>query len=299
MTKRSFRDLWATSSDGRRLHARSYGDDEARTPPIVCLPGLARNAADFHDLAMALTDPDDEPPRHVVAVDYRGRGQSDHDPDPANYSVPVETQDLLTLLDRYDVKRPILIGSSRGGIIAMAVAAGRPGYVRAAVLNDIGPVIERAGLLRIKGYVGKLREPRDLDEAAGLIEGLFGQQFPELRDRDWKRWAANTWSDRTGKLVLSYDPALARTLDPIGPDAELPNLWPMFEALKSVPVLVVRGANSDLLSAETVEEMRGAHPDLDVLTVIDQGHTPLLETPDVLSQVRRFVARVERLAAAD
>ena len=115
---------------------------------------------------------------------------------------------------------------------------------------------------------------------------------------DWRRWAANTWEERNGKMVLSYDSALARTLEPIGPNSDIPDLWSLFEALKSVPVLAVRGANSDLLSPRTVEAMRAAHPDLDVATAPDQGHTPLLETPDVLGQVRSFVERVEGLAAS-
>lgn len=291
MTRRPFRDVWATSSDGLRLHARSYGDDTAERPPVVCLPGLARHAADFHDFAAALTDPDD-PPRHVLAVDYRGRGRSDHDPDPDHYSVPVETADLLRLLDTLDISRAIFVGTSRGGIITMAAAAAKPGLVAAAVLNDIGPVIERAGLLRIKSYVGKLGTPRDLDEAAGTLEALFGRQFPTLFDRDWRAWAQNTWETRDGRLVLSYDPALARTLEPIGPDSDIPDLWPLFGSLQSAPVLVIRGANSDLLSAETVEAMLQAHPDLDVATVPDQGHTPILQTHDLLSTVRRFIDRL-------
>lgn len=291
MTRRAFRDVWATSSDGLRLHARSYGDDSAERPAVVCLPGLARHAADFHEFAAALTDPDDAP-RHVLAVDYRGRGQSDHDPDADHYSVPVETADLLRLLDTLAISRAVFVGTSRGGIITMAVASAKPGLVAGAVLNDIGPVIERPGLLRIKSYVGKLGTPRDLDEAAGTLEALFGRQFPALADRDWRAWALNTWSDRGGRLVLSYDPALARTLDPIGPDSDIPDLWPLFEALKSVPVLVIRGANSDLLSAETVDAMQKAHPDLDVATVPDQGHTPILQTSDLLPTVRQFIDRL-------
>jgi pimeloyl-ACP methyl ester carboxylesterase len=291
MTRRAFRDVWGTSQDGLRLHARSYGDDTAERPAVVCLPGLARHAGDFHDFAAAVTDPDD-PPRHVLAVDYRGRGRSDHDPDPDHYSVPVETADLLRLLDTLAISRAIFVGTSRGGIITMAAAGARPGLVAGAVLNDIGPVIERAGLLRIKSYVGKLGTPRDLDEAAGTLEALFGGQFPTLSDRDWRAWALNTWDDRDGRLVLSYDPALARTLEPIGPDSDIPDLWALFEALRNVPVLVIRGANSDLLSPETVEAMRQAHPDLDVATVPDQGHTPILQMPNLLGTVRRFIDRL-------
>jgi pimeloyl-ACP methyl ester carboxylesterase len=292
MAKRPFLDVWARSSDGLRLHARSYGD--RGSPTVVCLPGLARHAADFHDLASALTDLDETVPRHVLAVDYRGRGGSDRDPDPSRYSVPVETADLLTLLDTLEIPDAVFVGTSRGGIVTMAAASARPGLVRAAVLNDIGTVIERRGLLRIKGYVGKLGDPRDLNEGAGILEGLFGAQFPNLRDRDWLAWAAATWETKAGRLVLSYDPALAATLEAVGPDTDIPDLWPLFEALKAVPVLLVRGERSDLLSAGTAEAMRQAHPGLDLVTVPDQGHTPLLGGPELLDPIRGFIDRALR-----
>ena len=291
MTRR-FREIWARSADGLKLFARSYGDETDERPAVVCLPGLARNSADFHDFAAALTNPDDEP-RHVLAVDYRGRGRSDHDADPSRYAVPVEVADLKATLTAAGIPQAVFVGTSRGGMVAMALAASDPGLVAGAVLNDIGPVVERAGLLRIKGYVGKLSAPRNLAEAAGTLEALFGAQFPNLSDRDWQSWAAATWNENGGRLGLSYDPALARTLDPVGPDSEMPDLWHLFEALKGVPVMVVRGANSDILSPETAERMREAHPDLDLVTVPDQGHTPLLHTPDVLAAVRSFLSRFD------
>jgi pimeloyl-ACP methyl ester carboxylesterase len=298
MTKRSYRDVWTRSSDGLLLHSRSYGDDLATTLPVVCLPGLARHAGDFHDLAMALTDPDEGPPRHVVSVDYRGRGQSGYDPEPANYSVPVETSDLMAVLSDLGIGRAIFIGTSRGGIITMGLAAAKPEIVAGAVLVDIGPVIERAGLLRIKGYVGKLGQPRDLDEAAGMVEGLFGAQFPNLTDREWQAWARNTWEDKGGRLVLTYDPALARTLDPVGPESEIPDLWGYFDGLKNAPVLVIRGGLSDLLSEETVRDMMTRHPDFDLITVPDQGHTPLLRGDSMIDAIRGFIERAEQKDAA-
>lgn len=296
MTRRSYRDVWTRASDSLMLHARSYGDDSAPSAPVICLPGLARHAGDFHDLATALTDPD-ETPRHVVAVDYRGRGKSGYDPDPANYNVPVETADLLTVLAELGISRAVFVGTSRGGIITMGLAAARPEMILGAVLNDIGPVLEREGLLRIKGYVGKLAQPRDLNEAAGIVEGIFGRQFPKLDDRDWQAWARNTWDDKGGRLVLNYDPALARTLDGVGPEAPIPDLWRAFEALAPVPVLAIRGALSDLLSENTASEMMTRHPDLDLLTVPDQGHAPLMKGEAIIEAVRRLTERAEaRLA---
>lgn len=292
MTGQGFSDLWARSSDGLRLHTRLYGQDGAGVSNIVCLPGLARHAADFHEVALALTDPAG-PRRRVIAIDYRGRGLSEHDPDPSRYTVPVETNDVLGLLDGLGIRRAVFIGSSRGGLVTVAAAAARPGLVRAALLNDIGPVIERAGLLRIKGYVGKIAAPRDLRDGAERLRNLFGPQFPTLSESDWLLWARRTWVEHDGRLVLAYDPALARTLDPIGPDTDLPVLWTAFEALRDVPVLVVRGAHSDLLSAATVERMGEVHPDLQAVTVPDQGHTPFLESSGILPVVRRFIERFD------
>lgn len=288
MGSRPYRDLWARSADGLKLHARAYGDDDA--PAVVCLPGLARHAVDFHHLATELTDPDAGPTFSVLAVDYRGRGRSDHDPDPTHYSVPVETADVAAMLKAFGIARAVFIGTSRGGMITMVLAAAEPGLVAGAVLNDIGPVLERPGLLRIKGYVGKLRQPRDMDEAAGMLEGLFGRQFPNLTDRDWRDWAAATWETAGGRLALAYDPALAATLEPLGPESDIPHLWGAFAALQAVPVLLIRGALSDLLSAETADAMRQAHPDLDLVTVSDQGHAPLLRG-ELLRPIRRFVER--------
>ena len=293
MTRRSYRDIRVKAADGLLLHARSYGDETA--PAVVCLPGLARHGGDFHDLAIALTDPEEDPPRHVDAIEYRGRGLSGYDPNPDNYSVPVETGDLLAVLSDLGIARAIFVGTSRGGIITMGLAASKPDMVLGAVLNDIGPVLERAGLLRIKGYVGKLAQPRDMNEAAGLLEGLFGAQFPNLTDRDWQSWARNTWEEKGGRLILTYDPALARTLDPLGPDSEIPDLWPLFDSLKDVPVLLIRGALTDLLSEQTVAAMMARHPGLDLVTVPDQGHAPLLRG-DLIAAIRSFVRRIESSA---
>ena len=293
MTTQPYRDIWTRSQDGLRLHARSYGDPRAAATPIVCLPGLARHAGDFHDLATALAGPGEASPRHVVAIDYRGRGQSDHDPKPANYTVAVETADLLAVLAELGIRRAIFVGTSRGGIITMGLASAVPEMVAGAVLNDIGPVIERAGLIRIKGYVGKLGQPKDVTDAAAIVARVFGAQFPNLAGSDWQAWARTTWEEKAGRLVLTYDPALALTVEAVGPDSEIPDLWPLFGALKDVRVLLIRGGLSDLLSEATAAEMMARHPDLDLLTVPDQGHAPLLKGEAMMTAISRFVERIE------
>jgi pimeloyl-ACP methyl ester carboxylesterase len=296
MTNGSYRDVRTRAPDGLLLRARSYGDEFATSAPVVCLPGLARHAGDFHDLAIALADRRMGPARHVVAIDYRGRGRSDYDPNPENYSIPVETADLLTVLAELGISRAVFGGTSRGGIITMGLAAAKPDMVLGAVLNDIGPVIERAGLLRIKGYVGKLKQPRDIGQAAGLVRDLFAAQFPNLTEEEWRAWARNTWEDKDGRLALTYDPALSRNLEPIGPESHIPDLWTAFDALERVPVLLIRGGLSDLLSEETAREMMARHPDLDLITVPDEGHTPLLRG-DLIGAIRRFIERPEQSAA--
>src|ERR671938_918503 len=158
----------------------------------------------------------------------------------------------------------------------MELAAVRPALIRGAVLNDIGPVIEGKGLVRIRGYVGKLPSPASYDEAAGILRKIMSAQFTALTDAEWLAWARATWKEESGRLVLDYDPALARTLEGLDLEAPLPPLWPLFEGLKRVPVLAIRGANSDLLSAETLDAMAKAHPLLETLTVPNQGHAPLL-----------------------
>ena len=284
-----YRDVWTRSPDGLRLHARVYGELGRGRLPVLCLPGLARSAVDFDVLATSLAGAG----RAVVCVDYRGRGLSDHDPDPANYTVPVETADLLALLSELAVTEAAVVGTSRGGLIAMGLAAHRPGLVRGLVLNDIGPVIELSGLMRIKSYVGKLAAPRDMDEGAAILRSVFAPQFPDLGEEAWLAWANATWEERDGALILGYDPALARTLDALDTETTLPDLWSLFEALAEIPVLAIRGAQSDLLSAETLAAMAARHPNLQAVTVPGQGHAPLLQSPDLLRRIGDFVESVD------
>ena len=165
-----------------RLHARCYGRRSAPALPVVCLPGLARTAADFDALGEALAG-DASRPRRVIALDYRGRGQSEYDRDPANYNFQVELADVLAVIAALDAARAIFVGTSRGGILAMLLAAVRPTAIAGCVLNDIGPVIEPKGLMRIKGYVGKLPQPRSFEEGAEILRRLFDAQFPKLGRR--------------------------------------------------------------------------------------------------------------------
>jgi pimeloyl-ACP methyl ester carboxylesterase len=287
-----YAERFVAAADGLRLFARDYGGGSPGALPVVCLPGLSRNSADFHELALALaTDPDR--PRRVLALDYRGRGRSEYDPDPRKYDVTVELGDVVQVLTALDVGRAIYVGTSRGGLITMALAATRPGAVAGAVLNDIGPVLEAQGLVRIRGYVGKLPDPRDYAEAGRLLKGLQGDQFPGLAEARWEHMARSTWKGRDGALVPNYDRALLTTLEGLDLEAPLPSLWPLFEKLSGIPVLAIRGELSDLLSAETLAAMATTHPSLTAITVPDQGHAPLLDEPELIEAIRAFARRID------
>jgi pimeloyl-ACP methyl ester carboxylesterase len=296
MANRSYSDHLVTARDGLRLHLREYGERTAPGLPVVCLPGLARTTADFDALAGALAG-DSQQPRRVLALDYRGRGLSDHDPDPDNYSIPVELDDVLSVLVARAVGSAVFVGTSRGGLILMALAALRPGAIAGAVLNDIGPVIEPQGLMRIKGYVGKLPAPRDFADGAEVLRRLFAAQFPKLGDADWLAAARRTWREDRGRLLLTYDPKLARALAAIEPDHPLPSMWPQFDALAETPLMVIRGANSDLLSVTTVEAMRARRTATTVIEIPDQGHAPLLAEADTIARIAAFVAECTAMPA--
>lgn len=285
------RSVFVSSSDGLRLHVRVWGSRTAPGLPVVCLPGLARTTADFDVLAASLTG-SAEPPRAVYALDYRGRGRSDYDR-PANYSFAVELADIVAVLTALDVGRAVFVGTSRGGLLTMMLAALRPGAIAGVVLNDIGPVIDPRGLVRIKGYVGNLPQPTSFHDAATVLRRLFGAQFPVLADADWLAFAHRTYEERKGRLVPNYDPRLAQTLRGVDVERPLPALWNEFDALAGVPLLVIRGANSDILAPATVKAMRARHKGMKTIEVPDQGHAPLLAEPDLIERVEAFIESCE------
>ena len=285
-----------SASDGLRLHALCRGSRSAPAPPVICLPGLARTAVDFDMLADALVN-DATRPRRVIALDYRGRGQSGYDRDPAQYNFQVELADVLAVLAALDAMPAIFVGTSRGGILTMLLAALRPTAIAGAVLNDIGPVIEPKGLMRIKGYVGKLPQPRTFEEGAEILRHLFDAQFPKLGPDDCLASARRTFKQENGALVPTYDVNLANTLEGVDFEKPFPPLWAQFDALANVPVMVIRGANSDILSPATVEAMKARRPSLEILEVPEQGHAPLLAEPDTIARIVEFINRCETAQA--
>ncbi len=290
-------DLFVTAPDGLKLHVKSYGSPLAPSLPVVCLPGLARTAADFEDLALALSAAGGSA-RRVLALDYRGRGGSEYDRDPGNYSLAIELADLIAVLTALEVGPAVFVGTSRGGILTMLLAAARPILVAGAVLNDIGPVIEPSGLARIKSYVGKLPQPTSFEEGAEILRRLFGQQFSKLTEADWLAYARRSFNEEKRSLVPNYDVRLAKTLEGIDFNRPVPALWSEFDALGRMPLLLLHGENSDILSAETVAAMRARRASLEVVTVADQGHAPILTTPDLIERIVSFVISCENAATA-
>jgi pimeloyl-ACP methyl ester carboxylesterase len=291
-----FTSLFVRARDGLQLHARDYGPLAATALPVVCLPGFARTAADFHELALALAK-DEAKPRRVLALDYRGRGRSEYDKEWKNYDIRVELDDLVQVLVASGIEQAIFVGTSRGGLLTMALAAARPGLIRGAVLNDVGPVIDARGLLRIRGYVGKLPLPRSFAEGAEILKRLSDQQFPLFGAAEWEMMARRTWTERDGRLVPDYDPNLMKVLEELDLEAPLPVLWGYFAGLNAVPVLAIRGANSDLLAEKTLVEMAERHPDCQIFVAPGQGHAPLLGPPDMVRRIGKLIARAERKAA--
>jgi len=282
-----WRDLYYASFDDLRLHVRHYPVADAKARPVVCLPGLTRNARDFHYLASYLSH-HPQRPRAVYCVDYRGRGGSQYDRDWHNYTPFVELIDALDFMTLQDLHEAAIIGTSRGGIIAMMMAAVRPTAMGVVVLNDIGPVMETKGLARIMGYVGRTKVPRSWEDAALLLREMNERNFPAIESWQWEEIARAVFNEKNGRPAQSYDRKLARSFGTI--DLRHPrHLWPQFIALGQFPALIIRGANSDLLSAETVEQMVERHPNLRTLTVPGQGHAPVLNEPETVEAIGTFL----------
>jgi pimeloyl-ACP methyl ester carboxylesterase len=286
--------IFITAQDGLRLHVRDYGPHISPALPIVCLPGLTRTTADFDALGAALAG--GSPARRVVAIDARGRGRSDYDANPENYNLAVELGDVVTVLTALEIGAAVFIGSSRGGILTMLLGVAHPTAIAGVVLHDIGPVIERKGLARLKSYVGKLPQPRSFAEGSEILCRLFDVQFPKLTAEQWLAAAERTWRLDDGELVPTYDVHLARTLAEVDIERPLPAMWNEFDALLSLPILTIHGANSDILSAATVAAMTARHPGMACIEVADEGHVPILDGAALIGRIADFIAACDASA---
>jgi pimeloyl-ACP methyl ester carboxylesterase len=293
-----FSDFFYSAQDGLKLHARIYGDDSGAGLPVICLPGLTRNARDFHDLALFLSR-DAQQPRKVIAFDYRGRGRSAYDPNWKNYDVVVEAGDILAGLTALGIEHGAFVGTSRGGLIIHVLAAMRPAVLKAVVLNDIGPVVEGEGLAHIRAYLERAPKPKNLADAVAVQKAVHAQAFSALSDADWERFIRAIYREEGGVPVADFDPALLNVVKGVDLTQPLPVLWPQFEGLKAVSMLAIRGENSKLLSAATLAEMASRHPDCRTVTVEGQGHAPLLETGELPATIAAFLTHAEQKLSTD
>lgn len=282
-----WRDLWITVRDGLKLYGRHYPAPRSKRRPVLCLAGLTRNSRDFHKLATELSGAGAEA-RDVFTLDCRGRGRSEHARQWQDYAVPIEMFDVQDFMAAHQLHEAGIVGTSRGGLITMVMAAVQPSLVGPVVLNDIGPVIDREGLLRISGYVGRTPLPQTWDDAARMLAQANRSHFPSVSEDEWRVVAQQWFNDDGGRPAPGYDPKIARSFSV--KEGDIPALWPQFGALKRSPVLVIRGALSDLLSEATVAEMQRRHPAVEAFTVEAQGHAPLLRDDPSIARIQRFFA---------
>ena len=283
-----YEDRFWSSQDGLKLHYRDYpGDDQGR-PPIVCLHGLTRNARDFAPLAEHLS-----PGWRVLCPELRGRGESEYARESASYTPPQYVADTIGLLDELGIDRFVAIGTSLGGLMTMLMAATTPERIAGAVLNDIGPYLEQAGLEKIKGYVGQGRSFPTWVHAARGLEEMHGDAHP---NQDLPFWIAAAKRVMTlssnARIVFDYDMKIAEPFARLDPAAEQANLWPALEGLRGRPVLIVRGGLSDLLSEATMAEMLTRLPEAEAITIPGVGHAPTLYEPECLAAIDRLLARI-------
>lgn len=290
----NWRDMYFTTLDGLRIYARHYpavGASGRR--PLLCLAGLTRNANDFHDIATALsTHP--ETPRDIYCIDTRGRGRSDFDPNWDNYVPFMELVDVMEFLTIMGLEKVGILGTSRGGILAMLLAAIRPTAIGTVILNDIGPEIEKTGLARIRGYVGRLPVPVDWEEAAFVVQTLNKGTFVNLEGDDWMKFARQVFlEDEDGLPGPSYDDNISNSISSIDITQDIPSFWHQFEALSRVPVMLIRGQHSDILTDKTAKEMARRHARLEYFVAKNEGHAPLLWDKVSQRKISEFLARTD------
>jgi pimeloyl-ACP methyl ester carboxylesterase len=283
-----FTDRSWTSADGLALHARDYAPSSGPARlPVLCLPGLTRNAVDFEDLAPWIAGRG----RRVLAVDFRGRGGSAWDPQPMNYVPPSYAADVLALLDATGIGRALIVGTSLGGIVAMALASLRPAAIAGAVLNDVGPSLNPEALRRIGAYTGQDPNVKDWAEAAAYARKINGEAFPAYGSVKWDGFARHLFVEGPGgRPRLAYDPEIIAPIRAVGPGALAPDITPLFLALAAGrPLLLVRGGISDLLDPPRVAQMRALAPHMAYAEAPGVGHAPMLDEPEAREAIATFL----------
>ena len=278
-----YADCYFTVRDGLRLHYRDYPGSADR-PPLLCLPGLTRNARDFADLAERYS-----PRFRVIALDFRGRATSDYDPIPSRYNPLTYAGDVIELLDQLGISQAIFVGTSLGGLTTMVVAAIAPQRIAAAIINDVGPDVSPVGIDRILSYVGNDVRFKSWDEAAQTVAANYGVKFDRFTHDDWVAMVKRNCREENGEIRFDYDMAIAEPFKTAGSTPVI-DPWPFFVALGAKPLLVVRGEKSDLLTAETADKMQAAAPGMKLAVVAGVGHAPELSEPEAVEAIDEFLA---------
>ncbi len=286
----AFDDRFWQSPDGLTLHFRDYPAADAaqsERPPLVCMHGLTRNARDFAQLANRLSGK-----WRVIVPEMRGRGESEYAKDPMTYNPLTYVADIEALLEQENIGRFIAIGTSLGGLMTMLLAAKDRSRIAGALLNDIGPVVDPAGIDRIREYVGQGRSYPSWMHAARALQDMHGAAHPEYGIDQWLEMAKRGLVlQQNGRIGYDYDMRIA---EPFQQDegAAPPDLWPAFQALENTPLTVLRGELSDLLTAQTLAEMKRRIPEADVVTVAGVGHAPMLDEPEAAAAIDRLLGQV-------
>ena len=279
-----YQDHFYRSGDDRlTLYARIYESDG---PPLLLMHGLTRNSADFEGLAARLAGE-----YRLIIADQRGRGRSDYDPEPENYTPATYVDDMMALINGLQLDELGLIGTSMGGLMAMMMAASQPTRFSSLILNDIGPVVEQKGLDRIQSYVGALEPFDNWQQAADHCRTVHGDVMAGFRAQDWLGFARRTCQKLPdGRIKFAYDPAISQGLSGSEQTAVPPDLWPMWDQLATIPMLIIHGALSDIISPATIAEMRRRHSGpISAVEVADRGHAPILDEPVALSAIDSFL----------
>lgn len=288
-----FENRYWWSQDGLRLHYRDYPGGEDGRPLVLCLPGLTRNARDFEELAERLS-----PEWRVLAVSLRGRGESGYARDPMTYVPLTYVQDIDALLGELGRPRFVTVGTSLGGVVAMLLGGAERGRMAGALLNDVGPDIDPRGVARIRGYVGRASSWPTWMHAARCVAESNADAYPDWRMEDWLRMAKRLYRlNSAGRIVLDYDLRIAEPFRVPGSEAG-PDMWRALDALREVPVLIVRGGRSDVLGEATAARMLAALPHAELATAPDVGHTPTLTEPELEGPIGRWLQQVREPATA-
>ena len=276
-------DRYWNSADGVKLHYRDHEGNRER-PPILCIPGLTRNARDFEPVADRFAGD-----WRVLSIDLRGRGGSAFDPDPANYRPMVYVADILKMLDQLGIADAVFVGTSLGGICTMALALGDRERIAGALLNDVGPVVDMAGIERIAGYVGKPITFAGWEDAIDQVAARNHDVYPDYGQPEWERFVRRMAVEENGQVRFDYDMRIA---DNFASAASAPDVWPLYQALDGRPVTILRGELSDLLSADVAERMATAIGDAELVTVPRVGHAPSFDEPESIAALERLLDRV-------